>query len=158
MDGQRLFPPRVPAVRQAQPDDGDASAAIREIELWTTRDGREIPLDEMSDEHIANAVRVLSKWRSGLKRARPDDPVIGDLDAALDRFKRLERDRRRAAKKSGGDRRSVNPGGTPLSSMESSEAHGKPASRLKPTRTSEPGDDRSPNRPKSKWPKRSMGR
>ncbi|MBX9924717.1 MAG: hypothetical protein K2Y05_00015 [Hyphomicrobiaceae bacterium] len=158
MDGQRLFPPRVPATRQARPDDGDASAAIREIELWTTRDGREIPLDEMSDEHIANAVRVLSKWRSGLKRVRPDDPVIGDLDAALDRFKRLERDRRRAAKKSGVDRRSANSGGTPPSATEPREAHSQLASRLKPTRTTEPDGDRSTNRPQSKWPKRSKGR
>lgn len=76
--------------------------AQREIELWTTKDGREIPLDEMSDHHIANAIRVLSAWRNGLKKKDGDDPVIADLTGAIDRFKRLERDRRRLAKKAAG--------------------------------------------------------
>lgn len=76
--------------------------ANRQIELWTTRDGREIALDEMSDDHVANAVRVLSAWRNGLRKKENSNPaVVADLSAAIERFKRLERDRRRAAKKAG---------------------------------------------------------
>lgn len=77
--------------------------ARHEIELWTTRDGREIPLDEMTDEHVANAIRVLSAWRNGVRRKPDIDPgIVSDLTAAIDRFKRLERDRRRDAKKKAG--------------------------------------------------------
>jgi len=74
-----------------------AQAAQRDILLWTTRDGREIPLDEMSDDHIANAVRVLTVWRSRLKtRGDGDDGVMRDLKAAITRFKELQRRRRKA--------------------------------------------------------------
>ncbi|MFX7874654.1 hypothetical protein ABTK18_19815, partial [Acinetobacter baumannii] len=68
--------------------------ASREILIWTTRDGREIPLEEMSDEHVANAVRVLSLWRARLKRRGGDEAVIGDLKDAIGRFKALQRRRR----------------------------------------------------------------
>jgi hypothetical protein len=76
---------------------GKASDAAREIVLWTTRDGREIPLDEMSDDHIANAIRVLSLWKQRLKKRASDDPVIDELKRAIDRFKEIERRRRKAA-------------------------------------------------------------
>lgn len=79
--------PRDSAVRQAQ----------REITLWTTKDGREIPLDEMTDEHIANAVRVLSLWRSRLRKKEGATPIAKDLTDAIDRFKRIMRQRRKAA-------------------------------------------------------------
>ena len=73
--------------------------AQREILLWTTRDGREIPLDEMSCDHIANAVRVLSLWRSRLKKRGGDDDgeIVRDLATAISRFKLIERQRRKAA-------------------------------------------------------------
>ena len=74
-----------------------ARQAAREILLWTTRDGREIPLDEMSDEHVANAVRVLSLWRSRLKKRGGDEAVVADLKAAITRFKALQRRRRKHA-------------------------------------------------------------
>lgn len=31
--------------------------------IWTTRDGREIPLAEMEPSHLANAIACLGKWR-----------------------------------------------------------------------------------------------
>jgi hypothetical protein len=106
MNGQRRFPPRVPAPWHGTGGAGSSAAEpdtsgdlAREIELWTTRDGREIPLDDMSDEHVANALRVLSNWRTGVKKIRPDDPVLVDLAAAISRFKQLDRARKRAARK-----------------------------------------------------------
>lgn len=80
-----------------------ARAAQREILLWTTRDGREIPLDEMSDEHIANAVRVLMLWRSRLKKRGGDEAVITDLAHAISRFKSIQRRRLKAAAGRAGD-------------------------------------------------------
>lgn len=75
----------------------DASfQASREILIWTTRDGREIPLEDMSSEHVANAIRVLSLWRSRLKRRGGDTGVIRDLTDAITRFKTLQRRRRRS--------------------------------------------------------------
>ena len=70
-----------------------AHQAKREILLWTTRDGRELPLDDMSDEHIANAVRVLSLWRARLKKRGGHDDTLSDLKAAITRFKVLQRKR-----------------------------------------------------------------
>jgi hypothetical protein len=40
------------------------------IPIWTTRDGRDIPLDEMSDQHIANAIAVLIPWRRDCRKRR----------------------------------------------------------------------------------------
>ena len=84
--------PSQSAVRQAQ----------REIILWTTKDGREIPLDEMSDDHIANAVRVLTLWRSRVKKRAGDSAVLKDLGQAIDRFKRIMRQRRKAVAREAG--------------------------------------------------------
>lgn len=84
------LPSRIPRERDT------ARQASREILIWTTRDGREIPLDEMSDEHVANAVRVLSLWRTRLKRRGGDETVIRDLKDAIERFKSLQRRRRKA--------------------------------------------------------------
>lgn len=78
---------------------GTVLQAQREIELWTTRDGREIPLDDMSCDHIANAIRVLSLWRSRLKKrgAGDDGETVRDLAAAISRFKLIQRQRRKSA-------------------------------------------------------------
>ena len=81
------------------PEHSASWQAGREILIWTTRDGREIPLDEMSDEHVANAVRVLSMWRSRLKRRGGDEAVVCDLKDAIDRFRTLQRRRRKAEPK-----------------------------------------------------------
>jgi len=128
MNGQRRFPPRVPAPWHgaAGAESGTAGDLAREIELWTTRDGREIPLDEMSDEHVANALRVLSNWRTGVKKVRPDDPVLVDLAAAISRFKQLDRARKRAARK------------------------------VEPQEINLKNDRPQTNAPRSQWPKRSM--
>ena len=72
-----------------------ARQAQREIVLWTTKDGREIPLDEMSDAHIENAVRVLSRWRAQVRKRDKDNPVIRELADAVARFKRIMRQRRK---------------------------------------------------------------
>jgi hypothetical protein len=64
--------------------------------LWTTRDGREIPLDEMTDDHIANALRVLSVWRSRIKKQDANAPIVAELRDAIDRFKSIQRQRRKA--------------------------------------------------------------
>jgi len=79
-----------------EPEALSARAASREILLWTTRDGREIPLDEMSDDHVTNAVRVLSLWRSRLKKRGGDEAIIADLKTAIERFKTLQRRRRKS--------------------------------------------------------------
>ena len=86
-----MLPVRLP---QSQPF--SARAAQREIVLWTTRDGREIPLEDMSDDHIANAVRVLALWRSRARKRDSGDPVVRELADAIDRFKRTQRQRRKS--------------------------------------------------------------
>jgi hypothetical protein len=68
----------------------------RELTLWTTRDGREIPLDEMTDDHIANALRVLSVWRSRTKKQNAGAPIVAELRDAIDRFKSIQRQRRKS--------------------------------------------------------------
>jgi hypothetical protein len=66
----------------------------------------------MSDEHVANAVRVLNLWRLRAKKQNADAALIRDLRDAIDRFKRLQRRRlksmppgERSARKSLGFRR-----------------------------------------------------
>jgi hypothetical protein len=85
--------------RRATPDHFSARAAERDLLLWTTRDGREIPLDEMTDDHIANAIRVLTLWRSRAKHRDTNDPIVGELRDAIDRFKRIQRTRRKSAQR-----------------------------------------------------------
>ena len=85
-----MLPARIPSSERFS-----ARAALREIVLWTTKDGREIPLDEMSDDHIANAVRVLALWRSRARKRDSGDPVVLELATAIDRFKRIQRLRRK---------------------------------------------------------------
>ena len=83
--------------RIAAADQFSARAAAREIMLWTTKDGREIPLDEMTDDHIANALRVLTLWKSRAKKRDAADPVVRELADAIDRFKRITRQRKKTA-------------------------------------------------------------
>ena len=47
----------------------ETSLAARDILLWTTKDGREIPLDDMSDDHIANAVAIANNTRRAARDA-----------------------------------------------------------------------------------------
>jgi hypothetical protein len=84
----------LPARRTAS-EQFSARAAERDLLLWTTRDGREIPLDEMTDDHIANAVRVLTLWRSRAKQRDAQAPVVLELRDAIERFKRIQRVRRK---------------------------------------------------------------
>lgn len=143
MPGQKLFPPRVPAIVATAPDRAeDAALAAREIEIWTTRDGREIPLEDMTNDHVANALRVLTHWRAGLRRTRPEDPVITDLSTAIERFKHLDRDRRRAARRAA----TGNTGFRPVEDGNLGGHHGdsKPDASPRTATTS------------SRWPKRPM--
>ena len=92
-----MLPARLPS-----PDTFSARAAARDLVLWTTKDGREIPLDEMSCDHIANAIRVLALWRTRIKkRSRDgtvvDDSIVRDLADAISRFKAVQRRRRKCA-------------------------------------------------------------
>ena len=91
-----MLPARIPAA-----DRFSARQAQREILLWTTKDGREIPLDEMGDDHIANAVRVLTLWKSRAKKRDARDPIVHELADAIDRFKRIVRQRRKVAGREG---------------------------------------------------------
>ena len=91
-----MLPARLPSSVQFS-----ARQAQREILLWTTKDGREIPLDEMSDDHIANAVRVLTVWRSRAKKRDSGDAIVKELADAIDRFKRIMRQRRKLAARTG---------------------------------------------------------
>ena len=98
-----MLPARIPAA-----DQFSARQAQREILLWTTKDGREIPLDEMSDDHIANAARVLTLWRSRAKKRDSRDPIVKELGDAVDRFKRIMRQRRKlTARETGGPARQI---------------------------------------------------
>lgn len=104
-----------------------ARQARCEILLWTTRDGREIPLEDMSEEHIANAARVLSLWRSRLKRRGGDADVIRDLTDAITRFKALQR-RRRKARVSAGEPPAQSAHGWPKLSKPTGSAKAPPQS------------------------------
>jgi hypothetical protein len=86
-------------VRRVDPIHATARAAQAEIILWTTKDGREIPLDDMGDAHIANAIRVLTLWRSRLKKRDPGHDMLAQLAQAITRFKLIQRKRRRQAPK-----------------------------------------------------------
>ena len=39
--------------------------ATKVTKLWVTRDGREIPLDEMHTPHVGNAHAKIGKWLKG---------------------------------------------------------------------------------------------
>jgi hypothetical protein len=86
-------------VRRAEPIHATARAAQADIILWTTKDGRQIPIDDMSADHIANAIRVLSLWRTRLKKRDPAHDMLAQLAEAITRFKRIQRQRRRQAPK-----------------------------------------------------------
>ena len=90
-----MLPARIPSA-----DHFSAPLAQREILLWTTKDGREIPIDDMSDDHIANATRVLTLWKSRAKKRDARDPIVRELGDAIDRFKRISRTRRKTAARS----------------------------------------------------------
>lgn len=63
-----------------------------DMPIWTTRDGRDIPLDEMSDQHIANAIAVLIPWRRDCRRRREME-MVRTINETLDVLRR-ERKRR----------------------------------------------------------------
>lgn len=63
--------------------------------IWTTRDGREIPLGEMSPEHIKNAVSLLTLWRRDC-RARGELDTARELHTTLSTFRREVRRRLKA--------------------------------------------------------------
>lgn len=59
--------------------------------IWTTRDGREIPLSELDARHIDNALAVLIPWRGDCRKR-------GERDKARvlnDTIRILRRERRR---------------------------------------------------------------
>lgn len=82
-----------------------AARAAEELVLWTTRDGREIPLDEMSDEHMRNAVAALSRWRARIRRQPGHETTVSDIEDAISRFRRLLRRRAKGAAASATPRR-----------------------------------------------------
>jgi hypothetical protein len=84
----------LPSLPTSQPF--ESGAARHDLVLWTTKDGREIPLDDMTCDHISNAVRVLTLWRSRAKKKDSGDPVVRELGDALDQFKRIQRQRRKS--------------------------------------------------------------
>ena len=75
-----------------------AKAADAEVTLWTTRDGREIPLEEMTDHHIQNAIVALSRWRSRIRREPGHEETVAKIADAVARFKRTLRRRAKASK------------------------------------------------------------
>jgi hypothetical protein len=58
--------------------------------IWTTRDGREIPLNELSARHIDNALAVLIPWRRDCRRRgeRQMAVVLNDTIRILRRERR----------------------------------------------------------------------
>jgi hypothetical protein len=126
-------------------------ALMRELTLWTTRDGREIPLDEMTDDHVANALRVLSVWRSRIKKQDAGAPIVAELRDAIDRFKSIQRQRRKALP---AEDRPVRPatgfGGRSLQKSNAGESGPE-------TGSPEKGREAKSGWPKSRFGKRSLG-
>ncbi len=92
-------PPRSPS-RHLVPQPAPRSMAMRakaEVLLWTTRDGREIPLDEMTDEHARNAIAALMRWRTRIRKRPGAEPTVRDIEDAVARFRRLLRRRAKQA-------------------------------------------------------------
>ena len=54
----------------------------KETPIWATRDGREIPLDEMPSPHVALARAKLKEWLKGER----DPDVRRDLTSWAKRF------------------------------------------------------------------------
>ena len=71
------------------PDETPDALPASEVEVGKTRDGREIPIEEMYRPHMANAIARLVKWRRGEK----DPQKRGELKSWIRRMKRELRDR-----------------------------------------------------------------
>lgn len=58
--------------------------------IWTTRDGEEIPLSDMSERHIDNALAILIPWRRDCRKRgeRQMTIVLGDTIRILRRERR----------------------------------------------------------------------
>jgi hypothetical protein len=78
-------------VRRAVPAVQLDRQAAGELRLWTTKDGREIPLDEMTPEHLLNAIRALTLWRARLRKRGGSAETLRDLADAITRLKRQHR-------------------------------------------------------------------
>lgn len=77
---------------------GMARRAREEVLLWTTRDGREIALEDMTDEHARNAIAALMRWRLRIRRQPGSEDTVRDIEDAVSRFRRLLRRRAKATK------------------------------------------------------------
>jgi predicted TPR repeat methyltransferase len=53
----------------------------------------------MSDEHVRNAIAALSRWRAGLKRKGEKGETKRQVDDAIQRFRRILRQREKASEK-----------------------------------------------------------
>lgn len=62
------------------------------IMIWTTRDGREIPLDELSARHIDNALAVLLPWRRDCRK-RGEREMASLLNETISILRRERRKR-----------------------------------------------------------------
>ena len=50
--------------------------------IWLTRDGREVPVREMTDSHLANSIRMMHRGGSGLFEGMAGDALEMLLDEA----------------------------------------------------------------------------
>lgn len=50
--------------------------------VWLTRDGREVPVREMTDSHLANSIRMMQRGGSGLFEGMAGDALEMLLDEA----------------------------------------------------------------------------
>ena len=50
--------------------------------IWLTRDGREVPVREMTDSHLANSIRMMQRGGSGLFEGMAGDALEMLLDEA----------------------------------------------------------------------------
>lgn len=75
-----------------------ALRAADELVLWTTRDGREIPLEDMTDEHMRNAVAALTRWRTRIRRQPGQEATLAAIEDAVARFRRQLRRRAKVAR------------------------------------------------------------
>lgn len=54
----------------------------RKYIIWRTKDGEDIPIDKLSDEHLSNILQMLYKLKPIEQSFIPED-LIGDYDDAM---------------------------------------------------------------------------
>lgn len=62
-------------------DAANSLAKSREIKVWKTRDGQEIPIAEMEDGHLVSAIRFIANKRKARRKPSPNNVMENTLRA-----------------------------------------------------------------------------